>query len=148
MRRNPWVPTAASSLLVAIALLLAIATVAAPAYAHHGAAAYDLNKTISSQATFTSITWTNPHCLLNFDMKDDTGEVRHWHVEIYNPTYMTRAGWSKNLIKPGDEITITFHPAKNGEPNGYIRAGDGKIVYHGKELSLDPDTVGGAADAQ
>ncbi len=148
MRRNPWSLPAAGSLFVAIAPLLAIALLAAPAFAHHGAAAYDLGKTISSQATFTSITWTNPHCLLNFDMKDDTGEVRHWHVEIYNPTYMTRAGWSKNLIKPGDQITITFHPARNGQPNGYIRAGDGKIVYQGKELSLNPDDGSSPADAQ
>lgn len=148
MRSKSWAFPAATSLLLTAALAIAVALAAAPVYAHHGAAAYDLTKTITSQATFTSITWSNPHCLLNFDMKDDTGEVRHWHVEVYNPTYMTRAGWSKTLIKPGDQITISFHPARNGQPNGYIRAGDGKIVYQGKELSLDPDTAGGGADPQ
>ncbi len=55
---------------------------------------------------------------------------------MYNPLYMTRAGWTKDMIKPGDEIMVTFHPAKNGTGNGYIRTGDGKIVWNGKELGL------------
>jgi Family of unknown function (DUF6152) len=110
--------------------------VSAPLRAHHGSTAYDLKKTITSKATVTSLTWTNPHCLLNFDMKDDSGTVQNWHVEMYNPLYMERAGWSKDILKAGDEITISFHPTKNGTPNGFIRAGDGKVTFNGKELSL------------
>ena len=110
---------------------------AAPAMAHHGSAAYDLQKTVTSKATVTSLTWANPHCLLNFDTTEASGDVKHWHVEMYNPVYMTRAGWNRNRLKAGDEITITFHPAKNGTGNGFIRAGDGKIMFQGKELSLD-----------
>jgi len=126
-----------------IATLIVVA--AAPAFAHHGSAAYDLQKTITSKATVTGLTWANPHCLLNFDTQEPSGETKHWHVEMYNPSYMTRAGWTRDVLKSGDEITITFHPAKNGTGNGFIRAGDGKILFNGKELGLN-DTAD--SDAQ
>jgi hypothetical protein len=139
MRRKSF----AVSLLAAAAILFA-----APAWAHHGASAYDLQKTITSKATVTSLTWTNPHCLLNFDMKDENGNVQNWHVEMYNPLYMQRAGWTKDIVKAGDEITISFHPTKNGTPNGYIRAGDGKVMFNGKELGLVEQDGSDAPDQQ
>ena len=49
---------------------------------------------------------------------------------------MKRAGWSKTTLKPGDHVTLTFHPAINGATNGYIRDGDGKIVLNGREINL------------
>jgi len=126
---------------IAVLALLA----AAPLFAHHGSAAYDLQKTISSKATVTGLVWANPHCLLSFDIKDAGGDVKHWNVEMYNPVYMTRAGWNRNLLKAGDEITITFHPAKNGTGNGFIRNGDGKINFNGKNLGLNDDADSASA---
>lgn len=122
--------------LCAVALLVTLFVTGSPAWAHHGASAYDLDKSVTAKATVTSLTWTNPHTLLNFTMKDDKGNVQEWHCEMYNPLYMERAGWTKDILKDGDEITVTFHPTKNGSPNGIIRAGDGKVVFNGKELSL------------
>ena len=122
------------SVILCSATIVALA--ALPASAHHGTAGYDLTKTITSTATVTSMTWANPHCLLHFDIKDASGSVKNWSIELYNPVYMTRAGWTKDILKAGDEITITFHPAKNGAPTGYIRAGDGKVVFRGQELGL------------
>jgi len=115
---------------------------AAPVFAHHGSTAYDLTKSIAAKATVTNLEWNNPHCLLHFDAKDTKGEVQHWTIELYNPLYMSRAGWTKNTLKPGDEIEILFHPAKNGASNGYIRYGDGKITFHGQELNLNEDGPG------
>ena len=120
----------------------------APLFAHHGSAAYDLTKTITSKATVTGLTWSNPHCLLNFDIADEKGAPQHWHVEMYNPLYMTRAGWNRNILKAGDEIMISFHPAKNGMANGYIRLGDGRVMFNGKELSLSDDGAAAGAGAR
>lgn len=121
--------------LAILAVMAGLLAISVPTFAHHGASAYDMSKSVTSKATFTSLTWSNPHCLLNFDIKDEKG-VTHWSIEMYNPLYMTRAGWTKDMIKPGDEIMVTFHPAKNGTGNGTIRNGDGKIVWNGKELGL------------
>ena len=53
--------------------LIALGLAAAPAvlFAHHGAALYDTTKRITVQAVVTDWLWANPHCLLEFDVKDD-----------------------------------------------------------------------------
>jgi hypothetical protein len=50
---------------------------------------------------------------------------------------MRRAGWTKDTLKAGDKLTITFHPAVNGTTNGYIRNNDGKIMFNGRQLKFD-----------
>lgn len=125
-----------TKLMAVLAAVIGLAAVPSPALAHHGTSSYDLTKTISTKAVVTSLQWENPHCVLSFDSKDDKGVVTHWSVEMYNPLYMSRAGWTRTTLKPGDEIDITFHPAKNGTGAGYIRDGDGKIVFNGKTLGL------------
>jgi len=65
--------------------------------------------------------WSNPHCLLKFDVKDDKGEVQHWVTEISSPVDMLRMGWSSTTMKPGDEVTLEVMPSKNGAPVGRLR---------------------------
>lgn len=103
-----------------LAVLFALVTISAPVPAHHGAAAYDTSKKITLKATVTEWFWANPHCFLRFDAKDDKGNVVHWAVEASNPADMVNLGWSKQTFKPGDEVTVTFEPVKNGQPIGRI----------------------------
>ena len=114
--------------------LLAIAPGAI--FAHHGAAAYDLDQSTTREGTVTRLDWSNPHCLLHFDAKNAKGIMQHWTVELYNPLWLTRVGWKRTSLKPGDPITITFHASKDGAPNGYVRDGDGKLTCNGKEFSF------------
>ena len=130
-------------LCTVVALLLTVATVSA----HHSNSAYDLQRIVTMKGTVTEMVFTNPHCMLRFDARNDQGEVQHWAVETYNPLYMKRAGWTRTTLKAGDEVTITFHPALNGATNGYIRNGDGKIVFNGRELGLS-ETVQTASEQQ
>jgi hypothetical protein len=104
--------------------------------AHHGAAAYDLHKSTTLEGIVTSLDWSNPHCLLHFDAKNGSGDVQHWTIELYDPLWLARVGWTRTSLKPGDPITITFHAAKNGTNNGYFRDGDGKLTSNGKEFSF------------
>ena len=106
--------------------------VSAPVIAHHGAASLDTGKEITLKGTVTEWIWSNPHCFLKFDAKDDTGTVRNWAVETQNPTTMTLRGWSRTAFKFGDEVTVTVEPVKNGQPIGRIltvvTAGGQKLV--------------------
>src|SRR5437899_5486342 len=120
-----------------LAALLAIAP--RVTFSHHGAAAYDMSKSITLEGTVTSLDWNNPHCLLHFDAKNDKGEMLHWTIELYNPLWMTRAGWTRTILKAGDPINITLHGTKSGAPNGYIRDGDGKLTANGRELVCHQD---------
>jgi hypothetical protein len=108
--------------------------------AHHGTSAYDLSKTITTEATVTTFEWANPHCLLDVDIKDDSGKIKQWTIQTYSILYLGRAGWNRNTLKPGDKVNISFHPAKNGTTFGYIRDGDGKIVVGGQTLKFSDHT--------
>ena len=118
------------------AVVLAVLT-GSPLLAHHSSSAYDLSKSLTLDVTVASVVFTNPHVMLHFDAKTDSGEVQHWAIETNNPSVMRRAGWTKDTLKAGDKLTITFHPAINGTTNGYIRNNDGKIMFNGRQLKFD-----------
>jgi len=108
--------------LAAIAFVaVGLFALSVPAFAHHGTAAFETSRTITMKATVTDWFWANPHCFVKFDYKNDKGEVEHWVVETSNPPDMTNRGWTIHTLKPGDEITITVLPVKNGKPIGRLR---------------------------
>jgi hypothetical protein len=115
-------------LLVTAVGLFAIA----PAYAHHGSASYDGSKTIVVKGSVTAFNFTNPHVLISVDVKDTSGNVEKWEGELTSPNHLARAGWSKNTLKPGDQVTLTGTPAKSGAPTMIIR----KVVKNGEEIEL------------
>jgi len=118
------------------AVALAVVT-GSPLSAHHSSSAYDLSKSLTLDVTVASVVFTNPHVMLHFDAKTESGEIQHWAIETNNPSVMRRAGWTKDTLKAGDKLTITFHPAINGTTNGYIRNNDGKIMFNGRQLKFD-----------
>jgi hypothetical protein len=102
-------------------VLVGVCAVSTPVFAHHGNASYDFEKTVTLKGTVTQWVWSNPHCLLKFDVTDEKGAVQHWITEASSPVDMLRIGWTSNALKPGDEITIDVMPSKNGIPVGRIR---------------------------
>lgn len=122
----------------ALGLIAAIAC--PPAFAHHGAAAYDVDKKLTLKATVTQWSWSNPHCLLQLDVTDDAGHAIHWITETQNPLSMANLGWSNESFKPGDQVTVTVTPAKNGRPIGQIVdavLANGQKLY-ARNIFLDP----------
>jgi hypothetical protein len=118
------------------AVVLAVLT-GSPLVAHHSSSAYDLAKSLTLDVTVASVVFTNPHVMLHFDARTESGAIQHWAIETNNPSVMRRAGWTKDTLKAGDKLTITFHPAINGTTNGYIRNNDGKIMFNGRQLKFD-----------
>jgi hypothetical protein len=84
------------------------------AFAHHGMSAYDFQRQITLKGTVTAFEFANPHVLLHFGVKDRGGKVIEWVAETGSPNMMRRGGWTKASVKPGDEITVSGHPAKDG----------------------------------
>jgi hypothetical protein len=99
---------------------LALIVVSLPLFAHHGYAAYDTDRKVTLKGTVTRWIWSNPHCLLQLDVTDESGHVVHWTAETENPTAMSRVGWTDKSLKPGDQITLTALPVKSGNPVGRI----------------------------
>ncbi len=120
------------------AVSVSLLSVSMPLLAHHGTAAYDVSKPLTLKGTVTEWDWYNPHCLLQFDVKNKDGQVVHWIAETQNPVNMVNAGWAKSSFKPGDEVTVTLAPARNGRSVGELKLA---VLPNGKTLN----TQGGEA---
>jgi hypothetical protein len=118
------------SFLIAAAALLLIGI---PVQAHHGNAAYDDKNPITIKGTVTEFAWTNPHAQIYLDVKDDKGNIVHWAVETYSPGKLVRAGWARDSVKVGDQVSINLIPAKSGSPVGFLHK---LVLPNGKELGL------------
>jgi hypothetical protein len=89
---------------------------AMPVLAHHSfKAEYDDNHPIMLTGIVTKVSWKNPHVLLYLDVKDDTGQVTNWELQLDSPNMLMSQGWKVDSLKPGDHLTASGFPAKNGE---------------------------------
>jgi hypothetical protein len=105
---------------IALALAAGGLIVSVPLSAHHGDAVYDTTaKPITMKGTVTEWLWANPHCVLQFDVSDN-GQVAHWVAETTAPPSLINRGWTKQSLKPGDQVTITVLPVKNGRTVGRL----------------------------
>jgi uncharacterized protein DUF6152 len=107
-------------LLMILAFGAAASIFSPPPAAHHGYAAYETDRKITIKGRVTDWFWANPHCVLQLDVTDEHGQTVRWGAETENPTTMTRQGWAKDSLKPGDQVTVTMLPVKNGKPIGRI----------------------------
>lgn len=102
---------------VGIAMVVLLVGVASPVFAHHSQAMFDINKEVTYQGTLTEVDWSNPHAYIYVDVKKEGAEnapVEKWAVEMPGPTALTRLGWTQDMSKAGDKISITGNPRKDG----------------------------------
>jgi len=104
-------PIKLSGALLGLGGVLLLAT---QVLAHHGYAAYDMQTTLSVKATIVSLLMENPHSSIAFDVKDANGNVEHWFSESGNPRGMRADGYTPENLKPGDQVTIYYHPSRSG----------------------------------
>ena len=102
-----------------MALLLG-AAMAGPASAHHSFGMFDMQKTVTVEGTVKDFQWTNPHIWIDLMVTDPRREQMVWSVEGDAVTIMTRRGWNRNALKPGDKVKITAHPLKTGGIGGSL----------------------------
>ena len=117
--------------LAAVILL----TITLPVFAHHGNAAYDTTKTVTVQGTITDFEFINPHVMVFFEAKNEKGNVDKWQGELTSPNHLARYGWSKQTLKPGDQVTFSGLRAKSGATTLWITK---IIAADGHEIPLSP----------
>jgi hypothetical protein len=118
-----------AQLAIAGVTLAAVAIVGVELSAHHSFAAFDMSKEQTITGVVSRFDWTNPHTFIWVDVTNDKGVVETWAIEGMSPNYLGRRGWSKNSVKPGEKITVTVRPLKEGKTGGmFIRAQIGDRV--------------------
>jgi len=121
------------------AVTLAFTTSAA---AHHAVGGeYDPNKPIKITGTVTKIDWVNPHARVYFDVKDASGTVTNWSVELAARVVLERMGWSGRSLKPGQVVTIIGDQARSGAPMLNARARENRLAEDGKTPEEYPITL-------
>ena len=104
---------------------------AGPALAHHSFAMFDYNKEVTITGELKDLQWTNPHIHIIVNVQNASGVTAAWDVEGGTPANLRRTGWSRDVVKPGEKISIVIHPMKNGSNGGMlVRAnkGDGTPI--------------------
>jgi len=106
---------------ITLVLLAVLATMAGPLSAHHGrGSTYDMNKRVTLKGVVSRVDWRNPHVVIYMDVKDDAGKIVTWGFENAGVSQLAQAGYNRNSVKVGQEITALVNPAANGAPTAIV----------------------------
>jgi hypothetical protein len=110
--------------LGAITLAATLAAAASwPARAHHSFAVYDRTKVSTLKGSVKTFQWTNPHCVIWVLVQPEGGgEPQEWSFETTSPGVLTRGGWTRNSVKPGDRVSVEFSPLRDGSHGGGLNS--------------------------
>ena len=107
--------------------------------AHHSfAAEFDAEKPVTLKGIVVKWEMMNPHGWITVDVAGPDGEKVRWMVETSNPNGLMRLGWTKNSLKPGDQITVEAYRAKDGSNTANaarVTMADGRRVFAGSSLN-------------
>jgi Family of unknown function (DUF6152) len=103
------------------------------AAAHHSNAAYDLEHPKTMEGTVKTVNWTNPHITFVIEADAKNGEAAtSWVFEVSSPGVLTRSGWTKRSLQPGDHAVFYYAPLRDGTTGGFLM----KVTLpSGQELS-------------
>ena len=127
-----------SRLTAFVALCLALASAA---WAHHSQSEYDLRAKVDVAGTVTKVKWKSPHVWIYVDVTDEKGQKVNWSFELPSPVTLMRRGWTRDSLKPGDNIKVAGAPAKNFPAIAIansIRDSTGKPLFTGTTQVYEP----------
>ena len=116
-------------------LIVVIAVLSAPIWAHHSTSLFDPNKRVTLSGTVSTVFWGNPHIYINLEV-DGAGGQAQWSIISGTPSLNVRNGWKYDDVKVGDKVTVIVNPARDGRQEGIL-----------DEITLaDGRTIGGPRD--
>jgi hypothetical protein len=124
--------------------LIVVVSAAVPIFAHHSfSAQYDRNKPITLTGAVSKVDWINPHARFFVDVKDASGTVVNWEIELAAPAMLMRRGWTKTSLKVGEVVTVNASLAKDGSKvanASTVTLGNGSRVFAGSSGGDDSPT--------
>jgi hypothetical protein len=116
-----------------LTLALSALLVAGSASAHHSRAQFQLDETVTLKAKITRVRWSNPHVFVAGMVTNDKGVAEEWVFEGHSIAGLSRLGWTKDTLKPGDQVQMIVNRSRDrtklfGLMDSVILA-DGKKLY-------------------
>lgn len=120
----------------AVVPLMALLLIApSTGFAHHSFAMFNRDQTISVTGMVKDYEWSNPHVWIHVMVTDEKGVPREWGFEMQSIAQDSRAGWRPDSVRPGDRITVEFHPLKDGTRGGQLASA---VLANGTRLGPPP----------
>ena len=138
--------SAVLSRFVAALAACVLAHWAGVAAAHHSAAQFDFGQRVTIEGVIKEFNVRNPHTMAVVEVTDDEKGTRDVEYEGHSASHFYRAGYTRGLAEPGDEISILIAPRGDGEDGGFIQA----FTVNGKTIGfggLSPETGRPTSDA-
>jgi hypothetical protein len=113
------------------AVMAGLMALVGPAAAHHSGAMFDTARKVDVTGTIIDFNWSNPHANFKVNVAKPDGSSEVWAVEMNSPNNLVRDGWKRSTLKPGDKVTVTVRPLRDGTPGGQyvsILLADGKVL--------------------
>jgi hypothetical protein len=130
--------------LLAGAVLATGPAAAVPAFAHHSFAMFDQDRTVQVQGTLKSLELVNPHAWLKLMAPNRSGKIVEWSIEMGGVGQVRNMGLQPDMIRPGDQLTVSVHPLRNGAVGGNfisVKLPDGREFIHRGIANPGPPTV-------
>ena len=121
--------------LISVVLLVSFLVVSGSASAHHNPMAMYEPESVVLTGTVTHYEWANPHSIIWVAVKTGKGTVEQWHAEFVSPADMIRDGWTKETIKPGDQVTMTGRPGKHAQRIMWLES---LVTAEGQKIGRKP----------
>ena len=95
---------------------IAVALLSRSADSHHSFTIYDRENPVTLRGEVAEFVWVNPHSWLYLDVVSQDGSTTQWQLELAPVNMLSRQGWERTTLEPGDMISVDAHPLHSGEP--------------------------------
>src|SRR5262245_17214124 len=102
-------------------------------------ATYDHERFIRLEGSITRIDWVNPRAFLFIDVRDASGTVANWAIDIGNPIELERQQWTRSAVRIGDVVAVQASPARGPARQALARsimlASSRKALFTGSDFA-------------
>jgi hypothetical protein len=100
--------------------LATFALAATPAAAHHTLTGYEARQ-ITLDGRIAEFSFTHPHPYLMLEVRPQGAAAESWKLEMDNLFELDEIGVTKATFRPGDKVTVSGAPGRNGARTLYVR---------------------------
>ena len=93
-------------------------------FAHHGGGVeYHMDQTLGPiSGTVVRFNFAFPHPQIFFDLTNENGNVVRWAAVMrLSPVALRQRGWTRDSLKPGDTLSVTYSPHRTAPTVGFAR---------------------------